>query len=35
MTAKPGKQIIAIDILTNISRKVIQSDHEIWSVNRM
>ena len=35
MTAQPGKQIIAIDILPNISRKKIQSDNEIWSVNRM
>ena len=36
MTTQPGKKLIAIQILLNVSRsKGNQSDNEIWSVNRI
>ena len=35
MTSQPGKQTIAIHILSNISRRKKKSGNEIWSVNRM
>ena len=34
MTSQPGKQVIAMHILSNISRRKRQSDNDIWSVNK-